>query len=89
MWVKACGKLPKRFTADAGFFGIKAEVVGIGEHFFKDSAGFVELLRVGAAGAGQGFNQPERAEIEGAFLPGQAVARFACCRESCSDTPGY
>src|SRR5579885_1709505 len=69
-------EVPQRFAARADLFPIQAEVIGVSEHLFKEKPRVVQALWIVPPSAGQGFHQPETANIERAFRALQPVRRF-------------
>src|SRR5712691_13049549 len=65
---KRLREIPQRFTIGANFFGVETEMVGIGEHFFKN---IPRLLQV--ASTSEGLHQPEGAHVKRAFRSGQPI----------------
>ena len=54
-------------AAAAGLFGVEAKMIGIAEHLFEKQPGIIESGGICAAGAGEGFDKPEGAHVEGPF----------------------
>ena len=50
------------------FLSVETQVVGVGEHLLQGEARFFEASRLREA-----FHEPERAQVEAAFVPGEAV----------------
>src|SRR5262245_12266848 len=65
---KRLREVPQCFATGANFFGVEAEMVGIGEHFFKN---IPCLLQV--ASPREGLHQPESAHVKRAFRSGQPI----------------
>src|SRR6266571_8226509 len=65
---KRLREIPQRFTIGANFFGVEAEMIGIGEHFFKN---IPRLLQV--ASPREGLHQPEGTHVKRAFRSSQPI----------------
>jgi hypothetical protein len=62
------GEVAELLAGGSDFFGVEAEVVGVGEHLVERETRVVE-----AAGAGERFDVPEAADREGALVAAEPV----------------
>src|SRR5262249_117372 len=81
--VKACGKFPsppprRPLPAGTALLGVEPGVVGVAEHLLEHERGLPGPGGVGAPGAGEGLDQPERADVERALLAAEPVHRLPC-----------
>src|SRR5262245_63920236 len=70
------GEVPEPLTAGTALLGVETEVVRVAEHLLEHEPGLLEPGGVGAPGAGEGLDQPERADVERALLAAEPVHRL-------------
>src|SRR5258708_28826246 len=63
-------KIAQRFATDRDFFRVKADMVGIGQHFLEYKPSFVHSSR-----SHECFRVPERTRAKATFFAGKAVER--------------
>ena len=69
-------EVPQGLPEWPGFLGVEAEMVGIAQHLFEYEPGISQPRRVGATGPGEGLDQPEGTDVEGALAPLESVRRL-------------
>src|SRR5258705_13721511 len=78
-------------AAVAGLFAVQTEVIRVAEHLLKEQPRVVEPGRVRAPGAGECFDQPERAHVERSLAGREPVcgvrAVIAVDEPVCAQTP--
>src|SRR5262249_60490259 len=71
-------EVPEPLAAGTALLSVETEVVRVTEHLLEHEPGLLEPGGVGAPGAGEGLDQPERADVERALLAAEPVHRLPC-----------
>src|SRR5437870_3966655 len=66
-------EVAQSLAAGTSLFGVQANMVRITEHLLEEQPGVFEAGRVGAAGARERLNEPERTHVEGALAARQPI----------------